>query len=61
MIRVALRGRLGSTGAADRSFYWQDGHAQDDRKAPASVRVARRYQTVPSSNSRESSAAVAYM
>jgi hypothetical protein len=32
-----LRGRLGSTGAANRSLYWQDGHAQDDRKAAASA------------------------
>jgi hypothetical protein len=38
---------LGSTGAANRSLYWQDGHAQDDRKAAASARVARRNAVYP--------------
>ena len=33
------RDRLGSTGAANRSFYWQDGHARYGRPEPARIRV----------------------
>src|SRR6185436_9486927 len=32
------RDRLGSTGAANRSFYWQDGHARYGRPEPARIR-----------------------
>src|SRR4029079_13630030 len=32
------RDRLGSTGAANRSFYWQDGHARYGRPAHARIR-----------------------
>ena len=35
------RARSGSTGAANRSFYWQDGHARDGRPERARNRVAR--------------------
>ena len=33
------RDRSGSTGAANRSFYWQDGHARYGRPGPARIRV----------------------
>jgi len=32
------RDRSGSTGAANRSFYWQDGHARYGRPGPARIR-----------------------
>src|SRR5579859_7925306 len=33
------RDRSGSTGAANRTFYWQDGHARYGRPGPARIRV----------------------
>src|SRR5512147_2159869 len=33
------RDRSGSTGAANRSFYWPDGHARYGRPGPARIRV----------------------
>ena len=33
------RDRSGSTGAANRTFYWQDGHARYGRPEPARIRV----------------------
>src|SRR6185295_12034704 len=37
--RSTGRDRSGSTGAANRSFYWQDGHARYGRPEPARIRV----------------------
>ena len=42
MIARRFARRFGLERRANSSDYWLDGHAQNDRKAPANARVARR-------------------